>query len=53
LDELKNNVIVNWQFVKGHSGDVGNLAADRLANDAATSGMVDPKTTTTSENTGD
>ena len=32
LDELINQHQVQWHWVKGHSGDAGNEAADLLAN---------------------
>ncbi len=32
LDLLVNNHKVNWHWVKGHSGNVGNEKADELAN---------------------
>jgi len=32
LDHLISNHQVNWHWVKGHSGDVGNETADLLAN---------------------
>jgi ribonuclease HI len=32
LDELINFHQVQWHWVKGHSGDVGNEIADQLAN---------------------
>lgn len=34
LDELNQKHQVNWQWVKGHSGDKGNDMADLLANQA-------------------
>jgi ribonuclease HI len=32
LDKLVNNHDIEWQWVKGHSGDPGNDKADELAN---------------------
>ncbi len=32
LDTLNAGHVVNWRWVKGHSGDEGNDRADRLAN---------------------
>lgn len=32
LDSLNQNKTVNWQWVKGHNGDIGNEMADILAN---------------------
>ena len=32
LDQLISQHQVQWYWVKGHSGDVGNEAADLLAN---------------------
>ena len=32
LDQLISQHQVQWHWVKGHSGDVGNEAADLLAN---------------------
>lgn len=34
LDELRLNHEIEWRWVKGHAGDAGNEAADRLANQA-------------------
>lgn len=38
LDALRNKHEVSWHWVKGHAGDPGNEAADRLAN----LGVTDP-----------
>jgi ribonuclease HI len=38
LDEMNGSHDVTWQFVKGHSGDVGNDMADMLANRGADGG---------------
>ena len=32
LFELSKMHKINWQWVKGHSGDIGNELADKLAN---------------------
>tara|TARA_B100001057_G_scaffold189882_1_gene190659 strand:- start:1068 stop:1499 length:432 start_codon:yes stop_codon:yes gene_type:complete len=32
LDELRDEHIIKWNWVKGHSGDPGNETADMLAN---------------------
>ncbi|MDO4897297.1 MAG: DNA polymerase III subunit epsilon [Moraxella sp.] len=40
LDTLCQNRQINWQWLKGHAGDVGNETADRLAN-LGVSGMGD------------
>tara|TARA_B100000029_G_scaffold467750_1_gene504208 strand:+ start:2156 stop:2599 length:444 start_codon:yes stop_codon:yes gene_type:complete len=32
LDKLANQHKVNWQWVKGHAGDIDNERADKLAN---------------------
>jgi len=34
LDQLVQNYNINWQWVKGHSGNIGNERADELANEA-------------------
>ena len=34
LDELVSNRNIEWQWVKGHSGDFGNEIADKLATSA-------------------
>ena len=34
LDELNTRHQIKWCWVKGHAGDPGNEAADKLANDA-------------------
>ena len=34
LDELVSNRTIEWQWVKGHSGDFGNEMADKLATSA-------------------
>ena len=34
LDELVQNLSIEWKWVKGHSGHPGNERADQLANDA-------------------
>ena len=34
LDELGSRHEIEWRWVKGHSGDAGNEAADQFANDA-------------------
>ena len=31
LDKLNSNYKINWQWVKGHSGNIGNEKADALA----------------------
>ncbi len=37
LDQARNPHKINWQWVKGHSGDEGNEKADELANKGADS----------------
>jgi ribonuclease HI len=32
LDEARNAHVIEWKWVKGHAGDVGNERADALAN---------------------
>ena len=32
IDELNSSHVVEWKWVKGHSGDMGNETADSLAN---------------------
>jgi ribonuclease HI len=39
LDEEVQRHKVNWRWVKGHSGNVGNEFADQLANAAIDSAM--------------
>ena len=34
LDELVQNFSIEWKWVKGHSGNLGNERADQLANEA-------------------
>ena len=34
LDELVQNFSIEWKWVKGHSGHLGNERADQLANEA-------------------
>ena len=34
LDQLVQNYNINWKWVKGHSGNIGNERADELANEA-------------------
>ena len=34
LDELVSNRNIEWQWVKGHSGNFGNEIADKLATSA-------------------
>jgi ribonuclease HI len=34
LDELSQQHTIEWRWVKGHSGDIGNEKADELANRA-------------------
>ena len=34
LDQLVSNRTIEWQWVKGHSGDFGNEMADKLATSA-------------------
>ena len=34
LDEISARHEVEWKWVRGHSGDIGNELADQLANEA-------------------
>lgn len=42
LDELVSRHQVNWQWVKGHSGDPGNERADALANRGLEQAIAEP-----------
>ena len=34
LDDLRNNHNIKWEWVRGHTGNLGNEKADQLANEA-------------------
>ena len=42
LDDLRSAHDVDWRWVKGHAGDVGNERADRLANRGVDSALNAP-----------
>jgi ribonuclease HI len=43
LDEAATRHAVEWRWVKGHSGDLGNERADALANGGAALFITDPR----------
>lgn len=41
LDRLASGHVVEWRWVKGHAGNIGNEKADKLANDGLSKAIKD------------
>jgi ribonuclease HI len=48
LDTAASRHIINWQWVRGHTGNAGNERADQLANEGLDAALHSPLATVTS-----